>query len=98
MDEPSGLRDSVHWTRAVRTLRVGYVALAVAIAGLVMLLVGATPWVLAAGVCAWLASVAIILVNFLWARRELGTTRPELWSMRMMLVKDSWRTSATAHR
>ena len=97
MDEPARCRTNLHWRRAVRTLRVGYVALAVAFADFVVLLVGSTPWVLAAGMCTWLVCVAIVLFNFLRARSELGEARPKLWSLRVLLVKDTMPARRTAH-
>ena len=74
---------------AVWALRVGYVGLAVAIAGLIALAFGATPWVLASGVIIWLATVPVTLTGFLAARHNLPEPRPKLWSMRLMLIHDS---------
>ena len=74
---------------AVWALRVGYVGLAVAIAGLIALAFESTSWVLAAGVIIWLATVPVTLASFLWARHELTEPRPRLWSMRLMLIHDS---------
>ena len=74
---------------AVWALRVGYVGLAVAVAGLVGLAFGATPWVLAGGVIIWVATVPVTLTGFLSARHELLEPRPRLWSMRLMLIHDS---------
>jgi hypothetical protein len=61
---------------AVWALRVGYVGLAVAIAGLVALAFGSTSWILAGGVIMWLATVPVTLTGFLWARHELPEPRP----------------------
>ena len=74
---------------AVWALRVGYLGLTVAIAGLIALAFGSTPWVLASGVIIWLATVLVTLTGFLSARHELPEPRPRLWSMRMMLIHDS---------
>ncbi len=74
---------------AVWALRVGYIGLAGIIAGLVVMLAGATPWVLAVGVIVWLAAVGVTLTGFLWARHELPEPRPRLWSMRFMLIHDT---------
>jgi len=74
---------------AVWALRVGYLGLAVAIAGLIALAFGFTPWVLASGVIIWLATVPVTLTGFLLARHELPEPRPRLWSMRPMLIHDS---------
>ncbi len=64
-------------------------ALAVAVCGLVLLVSGSTPWVLAAGVVCWLAVVAVTLTAFLLARHDLPQPRPGLWSMRLRLIHDS---------
>ncbi len=74
---------------ALWALRVGYVALAVAIAGLIMTLTGSTPWVLALGEMIWLAAAAVSLTGFLWARHELPEPPPGYWSMRLMLMRDT---------
>ena len=91
MDEPPELelQHNGHWRIAVWSLRVGYVGLAVAIAGLIVTLSGSTPWVLAAGVILWLACAAVTLAGFLRARHELPEPRPGLWSMRFMLIHDT---------
>lgn len=89
MDVPQELQRNWHWRMAVWSLRLGYVGLAVAIAGLVALAFGSTPWILTGGVIIWLATVPVTLTGFLWARRELAEPRPRLWSMRMMLIHDS---------
>jgi uncharacterized membrane protein len=89
MDEPPELQHNGHWRMAVWALRVGYVGLAVAIAGLIALALGFTAWVLAVGVIIWLATVPVTLTGFLWAREELAEPRPRLWSMRLMLIHDS---------
>jgi hypothetical protein len=63
--------------------------LAVGITGLIVLLSGSTPWVLAVGVIIWLAAAAVTLTGFLQARHELLEPRPGFWSMRFMLVGDT---------
>jgi hypothetical protein len=68
---------------------VGYMALAVAIVGLIVLSSGFTPWVLAAGVITWLATAAVTLTGVTWARHELPEPRPGYWSMRFMLIHDT---------
>jgi hypothetical protein len=65
---------------AVWVLRVGYVGLAVAIAGIIVMSLGSTPWVLFAGVIIWLASTAVTLGGFCWSGRsfpshDLGSGR-----------------------
>jgi hypothetical protein len=74
---------------AVWSLRVGYLGLVVAIAGLIALASGSSSWVLAVGVIIWLATVPVTLTGFLQARKELPEPRPRLWSMRLMLIHDS---------
>jgi hypothetical protein len=96
MDAPPELERNGHWRMAVWSLRVGYIGLAVAIAGLVVTLSGSTPWVLAVGVFTWLGTVAVTLTGFLWARHELPEPRPTLWSMRLMLVHDSTHALSSA--
>ena len=70
-------------------LRVGYAGLAVALVGLIVMLSGSTPWVLAVGAIIWLAAAAVTLTGFFLARQELPERRPGLWSMRFMLISDS---------
>ncbi len=89
MEERPKLNRNGLWRVAVWALRVGYLGLAVAIAGLVALAFGSTPWVLACGVVIWLATVPVTLTGFLSARHELPEPRPRLWSMRLMLIRDS---------
>ena len=89
MNEPPDLQHNRHWRMAVWALRVGYVGLAAAVAGLLALAFGSTSWVLAGGVIIWLATVPVTLTGFLWARHELPEPRPRLWSMRLMLIHDS---------
>ena len=60
MDEPPELHDNRRWRMAVWALRVGFVGLAVAMAGLNVMLLGSTPWVLAVGAIIWLAAGALI--------------------------------------
>ena len=89
MEEHPELLDNGLWRMAVWALRVGYLGLALAVAGLVALAFGSTPWVLAGGVISWLATVPVTLTGFLLARHELPKPRPRLWSMRLMLIHDS---------
>jgi hypothetical protein len=89
MEEPPGLRENGHWRMAVWALRVGFGGLAVAVAGLIVLSAGSTPWVLAAGVIVWLAAAATTLAGFFAARHELAEPRPGYWSMRLMLISDT---------
>jgi hypothetical protein len=65
MDEPPELQHNGHWRMSVWALRVGYLALAIAIAGLIVMLSGSTPWLLVVGVASWLAAAAVTLTGFL---------------------------------
>jgi len=89
MEEPPELKRNGHWRMAVWALRVGYLGLAVAVAGLIAVAFGSTSWILAGGVIVWLVTVPVTLTGFLRARRELPEPRPRLWSMRLMLIHDS---------
>jgi len=89
MDEPPELSSNGHWRMAVWALRVGYVGLAVAVAGLIVRVSGSTPWVLAAGVIIWLASALVTATGFVWGRQELPEPRPGFWSIRFMLIHDT---------
>ncbi len=89
MVEPPELQANAHWRMAVWALRVGFGVLLVALSGLVVLLSGSTPWILAAGVIGWLMAAAVTLTGFLWARRQLPEPRPGFWSLRFMLIRDT---------
>jgi hypothetical protein len=98
MGEPPELQRNGHWRMAVWSLRVGYIGLAVAGAGLIVTLLGSTPWVLAVGMIIWLGAVAVTLTGFVWARNELHEPRPTFWSMRFMLIHDSTHALPEAQR
>ena len=98
MDEPPELQCNGHWRMAVWALRVGYVGLAVVIAGLIAMSSGSTPWVLAVGLITWLATAAVTLTGFFWARHELPEPRPGYWSMRFMLIHDTIHALSPAQR
>ena len=98
MDERPELQYNGHWRMAVWALRVGYVGLAVAIAGLIVMSLGPTPWVLAVGVFIWLAAGAVTLTGFLLSRHELPEPRPGYWSMRFMLIHDTVHAQSSAPR
>jgi len=83
---------------AVWALRVGYVGLVVAIAGLIVMSLGSTPWVLSVGVIIWLAAGAVTLAGFFWSRHELPEPRPGYWSMRLMLIHDTVHAQTSAQR
>jgi uncharacterized membrane protein YdbT with pleckstrin-like domain len=91
MDPPPELQSNRHWRMAVWALRVGYVGLAVAIAGLIVMSLGSMRWILAVGVIIWLAAAAVTLAGFFWSRHELPEPRPRYWSMRFMLIRDTVR-------
>ena len=98
VDEPPELPSNRHWRIAVWSLRVGYVGLAIAVAGLVLVLSGLTPWVLAFGVLTWLVAAVVTYAEFFWARPQLPEPRPGYWSMRWMLIHDSIHTRTSALR
>jgi hypothetical protein len=98
MDEPPELRDDGHWRLAVWALRVGYVGLAVAIVGLIVMSLGSTPWVPALGVIVWLATAAVTLAGSSWSRHALPEPRPGYWSMRLMLIHDTVHARTSAQR
>ena len=81
---------------AVWALRVGYLALVVIVAGLIAMLLGSTPWVLAGGVIFWLAAAAVTVTGFLRARHQLPEPRPGFWSIRLMLIHDTVHASDSA--
>ena len=98
MDEQAGLRADGRWRMAVWALRLGYLGLLVAIAGLLVILLGSTPWVVAVGVITWLVAAAVTLTGLLWARHELAEPRPGYWSLRRLLVRDTVHTRPPAPR
>ena len=98
MDEPAELQHNRHWRMAVWALRVGYVGLAVALAGIVVMATGSTPWVLAVGVVIWLAAASVTLSGVLLARQKLPEPRPGLWPMRFMLIRDTARARSSSGR
>jgi hypothetical protein len=83
---------------AVWALRVGYVGLAVAIAGLIVMSLGSTPWVLAVGEIMWLAAAAVTLAGFFRSRHELPEPRPGYRSMRFMLIHDTVHSQSSVQR
>jgi len=91
VDEPTALGANPHWQVAVWALRLGYLALAVIVVGLIVLGVGSTPWVLAVGVIFWLVVAVTSAVNFMWARAQLGRPRPGFVELRALLLRDSLR-------
>jgi hypothetical protein len=89
MAEPTELQRNGHWKMAVLALRVGFVAIATILVGLIVLSSGGTPWVLAAGVIVWLACAVGTATGFLLARHDLPEPRPGFWSMRWMIIHDA---------
>ena len=83
---------------AVWALRVGYLALLVVVAGLIVIWSGSTPWVLAAGMISWLAAAAVMVTGFLRARQQLPEPRPGFWSIRSMLIHDTIHARPSAQR
>ena len=98
MDDAPELQDSEHWRMAVWALRVGYLGLGIALAGIIVMSLGSTPWVLAVGVFIWLAAEAVTLAGVLRSRQELPEPRPGLWSVRIMLIHDTVHTHSSAQR
>lgn len=96
MDEPVQLQNNRHWRMAVWALRVGYVGLVIVIAGVIVLVSGSTPWVLAVGAIVWLAAAVVTLVEVFSARHELSEPRPGLWPMRWMLLHDTVRARSSS--
>jgi hypothetical protein len=95
---PTIMQYNGHWRMAVWALRAGHVGLAVGIAGVIVLSLGSTPWVLAVGAIIWLAAAAVTLAGFFWSRHELPEPRPVYWSMRFMLIHDTVHARSLADR
>jgi hypothetical protein len=96
MDEPPELQQNGHWRRAVWSLRIGFLGLAVGIVGVIVLTTGSTPWVLAAGVFVWLTAAVVTVSGVVSARRELPEPRPGLWPLRFMLLHDTFHARPSA--
>ncbi len=86
------------WRIAVWGLRVGFVGLAVALAGLVAMSLGSTPWILSVGEIVWLAAAAVTLTAVFLARHELPEPRPRYWPMRYLLIHDTFHARPSAKR
>lgn len=86
------------WRIAVWGLRVGFVGLAVALAGLVAMSLGSTPWILGVGEIVWLAAAAVTLTAFFLFRHELPEPRPRYWPMRYLLIHDTFHARPSAKR
>jgi hypothetical protein len=98
MGDLSDLNFSGHWRMAVWALRVGYVGLAVAVAGLIMVLLGSTSWLLAVGVIVWLAAAVVLAAGFSRSLHELPEPRPGFWSMRLKLIHDTLHARQSIQR
>jgi hypothetical protein len=97
MGEPPERRNG-HWRMAVWALRAGYVGLAVVIAGLIVMSMGSSRWVLAVGVFIWLFAAAVTLAGFIWSRHKLPEPRRGYWSMRFMLIHDTVHAQSSTQR
>jgi hypothetical protein len=89
MDQHETLQHVTLWRTAVWTLRVAYVALVVAIVGIVVSASGGTSVVLAVGVVLWLVTAISTAVCFMRARAQLPEPRPGFVAIRSMLLHDS---------
>jgi len=89
MGKPIELRRNGHWKMAVWALRVGLLAIATIVVGIIVLSSGGTPWVLATGVVFWLAGAVVIATGFLLTLHDLPEPRPGFWSMRWMIIHDA---------
>ena len=72
-------------------LRVGYVGLAAALAGVVLMASSSVPHLLFAGVVTWLVAGAVAVAGVVEARRDLPEPQPGLWELRLLLVRDTVR-------
>jgi len=89
MEAPPALEADRNWRMAVWSLRAGYGALVVTLVGVVVLSSGSTPWVLGAGVLAWLALAAVTLTGVVRAHDALPEPRPGYWPLRFLLIRDT---------
>jgi hypothetical protein len=79
IDEPPQLQRNGHLRMAVWALRVGFLALAVAIAGII----------------GWLAAAAITVTGVVKAQKELAEPRPGFWPLRFMLLHDTFHARSS---
>lgn len=91
MVEPPELQKNRHWRTAVTSMRVGFVALAVVVAGVIVLASTGTPVVLVIGVVGWVIAGAITVTGMVRAHADLPEPRPGLWPLRFMLLRDVFR-------
>ena len=92
MNDLDELVHTKSWRIAVWSLRVGFVALAILIIGLIVVALGGTPWILAVGEISWIATVVVTTPAFFRARYVTPSPRPRLWTMRMALLRAAVHT------
>ena len=98
MDELSDLNVNGYWRMAGWALRVGYVGLAVAFVGLIVMSLGSTAWLLAVGVVVWLTAAVVLAAGFLRSLHQLPEPRSGFWSMRFKLIHDTVHARPSARR
>jgi hypothetical protein len=86
-----GLHRDRHWRTAIWALRTGYAGLGVVLIGVLLVVSGSTPWVLAVGAVIWLAAAAVTLTAVYRAWRDQPAPRPGFWAVRFALLRDSVR-------
>ncbi len=96
MNEPEQLQHIGHWRMAVWSLRVGGLGLVLTLVGLIVMVSGSTPWVLAVGVIIWLASAPVTVTGVFLARRDLAEPRPGYWPLRFMIIHDAVHARSSA--
>lgn len=77
-------------------LRFGFVALVVVLIGVVVLKASGTPWVLVVGVAGWLVAGAVTVQGVVATHASLAEPRPSLWSLRFMVLRDTFRPGSAA--
>lgn len=98
VNEPTELKQNRQWRLAVWALRVGYLALATAGIGLVLVATGSTRWVLATGVIIWIFAAVVTVTGVVRARHDLPAPRPGYLSMRFMLIRDTVHAGSASGR
>lgn len=74
---------------AVWALRTGFVGLAAAVVGVILLSAGFTSSVLVLGVVIWVIAAAVTLTGVFKAHQELPEPRPGWWALRLMVIHDA---------
>ena len=77
------------WRAAVWALRCGYGALGVVAFGLVVRATGGTPWILAAGVVAWLGCAVVLAIGFVRTLLRHPGLRSHFLGVRRRLLSDT---------